>query len=290
MSDAATAAPDPTPDPTPVRWGLRLGLIGFGVAVAALLVALLIVVAGGADDDYAQKSRSTLDDLTTSATVIATGLGKATDAKDVARVRDSAERQLELLKREEGELRALIVSDDERPAHEALKQAVGAHRDFLLLLVTTGKAPAAKATGNIAPLTDRARAMLDQYRAFLLLAPDAADDITQTGLIKNIATFRTALAAKRDAERASAVDVTPSPTSPGAAAVTPGSFAATSAGFITPSGKNMCRAMGDGSVLCRSTYPTAAVIGPSGPASSVADPGAAMFTGLGRQGYGYPVV
>lgn len=251
----------------------RPSAIALGTAALAAAVSLAVAGCGGssASSTYVEKSKSAYDDLTASATAISTRLGTAT-SKDISKVTQAANSQLKLVSRAEGKLRALTVEPAEQQAHKALSSALARQRDFLTVVVKTSKQGQGAANGGITSMRNRADKMIEGYRAFLAVAPEADASITNTGLIKNVGSFATVLRQPVPSSRASR--------SGGGSAGGSGGFA----GFITASGKNACRADGSG-IYCSSNTSYAVFMSSSGPWEPVsANPPTALSTST--LGYG----
>lgn len=240
----------------PSRTSMPLGLAAkAGVAlVAAAGIAAIATGCGGdsASSTYMDKAKSAYDDLTASATAISTRLGTAT-AKDIPKVTQAANSQLKLVSRADGKLRSITVTEGERPAHQALTNALAKQRDFLTVVVKTSKQ--APGTAGISTMRTRAVNMIDGYRTFLAAVPEADAAITNTGLVKNVGSFAQAI---RSAKTAATSAPRPAPAQPAPSG--PGGFS----DFITPSGKNACRSEGGG-VYCSSNTSYAVFLGSSGP-------------------------
>ena len=242
------------------------------LVLGALLATAGVVLLGcggkSQTSDYVEKSKSAYDDLTASAVAISTRLASAT-AADIPKVSRAANSQLKLVSRADAKLRRIDVEAKERQAHNALTSGSAKQRDFLAAVLKASNLGQGAPPGEVSTMRRRAETMVDSYRRYVAIAPEADPAITNAGLVKSTAAYARVLRA-------------PVRTSQGGGAPSGGSGGST--GFITASGKNACRAEGGG-VYCSSNTSYAVYMGSSGPWEPVsANPPSALSSST--LGYG----
>mgnify|MGYP005996502847 CR=1 FL=1 len=173
-----------------IRYGLEVvPRIFTSAALVAVASALLLGCGGNSQtSDYVEKSKSAYDDLTASAVAISTRLGTAT-ASDIPKVSRAANSQLKLVSRADAKLRRIDVEAKERQAHTALTASAARQRDFLVSVVKNSEQGQGASPAGVSSMRRRAVKMVDSYRRFTSIAPEADTSITNTGLVKNTASY-----------------------------------------------------------------------------------------------------